>query len=155
MPQTYTTTPEHQNKSPSQSQTPQTNTTTPTIKITSPQSTTYNNPNISLSYEVENSDIQYYSLDKNENVTVFGSIILTNPSQGEHTIILYAENSNGKVEASEEITFTISLEKEKTSDFNELSFVAIGLWVSLNFGIMLKAPKILVKLKKSNVNHEN
>ena len=85
---------------------PQTDTTPPTIEIKSPRSTTYFNNNISLSYHVENSNVQYYSLDNSQNVTVFGSIILTNISEGEHSLILYAENSRGRVEASEEVNFT-------------------------------------------------
>ena len=122
--------------------TPTQDTTPPKITILSPQNITYANTSIYLEYETENSHIEYYNLDQNRNITISSSILLTNLSEGVHYLTLYAKNIDGKIEASKTVIFEI---EAKNILLNYLPFIITGLWVSFNFAIMYKSPKILIK----------
>ena len=80
----------------------------PIITINSPENTSYNTDEITLTFSVnEEPSLKYYSLDGKANVTVVDSTVLSDLSAGEHSLIMYAEDSAGNIGASEVITFTI------------------------------------------------
>jgi N-acetylneuraminic acid mutarotase len=78
----------------------------PIIQINSPGNETY--ATVSLSYTV-NRDTSWvgYSVDNMANVTLKGGIELFNLTQGEHSIILYANDSAGNMGASNKVVFSI------------------------------------------------
>jgi len=113
-----------------------------TITILSPQNITYDTNSIYLEYKAENSNIECYSLDAAENVTLSSSILLTNLSDGEHHLTIYAQNINGELEASKIVVFEI---QTKNILLSYLPVIIAGLWASFNFAIIYKSPKILIK----------
>jgi len=78
----------------------------PIIQIISPENTTYNK--VDLNFTV-NRNIQWagYSLDNHANVTVLGETSLLNLSEGEHNIILYANDSLGNMGSSGRVFFSV------------------------------------------------
>jgi hypothetical protein len=112
------------------------------ITIISPKNITYDTDSIYLEYKVENSNIECYSLDNGENVTLSSSILLTNLSDGEHHLTIYAQNINGEIEVSKIVIFEI---QNKNIVSSYLPVIIIILWSSFNFVIIYKSPKILIK----------
>ena len=78
----------------------------PIIQINSPENETYNK--VTLNFTV-NRDTEWtgYSLDNQANVTVNGETELFNLSQGEHTIIVYANDSSGNMGSSNQVFFSV------------------------------------------------
>jgi len=92
-------------------------TTPPTIIITSPENTTYNTNKISLKFTVnEEPSLKFYSLDGKANVTVVDSTLLSDLSDGGHSLIMYAEDTTGNTAASEVIIFTIVTESDQVTE---------------------------------------
>jgi hypothetical protein len=82
-------------------------TSPPTIQINSPGNETYSK--VTLSYTVDRSAAWVgYSLDKKANVTVTGETELFNLAQGEHNIILYANDSAGNMGSSNRVFFSVN-----------------------------------------------
>jgi hypothetical protein len=78
------------------------------ISIIKPENKTYADVDVILSYEINKEVISTsYSLDGLGNVTISNDIILTDLSAGKHQLILYAQDQDGNVAASETIIFTI------------------------------------------------
>ena len=79
----------------------------PIIQINSPLNETYSK--VTLSYTVDR-DASWvgYSLDDTENVTVTGETELFNLTQGEHNIILYANDSAGNMGSSNRVFFSVN-----------------------------------------------
>jgi hypothetical protein len=85
----------------------------PNILILSPETKVYNTSDVSLNFTVDEPVSQIsYSLDGQDNVTVLRNTTLTDLSEGEHNVTVYAIDSGGKVGTSETITFTIAKEPE-------------------------------------------
>jgi len=83
-------------------------TTPPTITITSPQNTTYDVADISLTFTInELTQWMAYSLDGQTNVTVSSNTTLVGLPEGIHTITVYAADTAGNTGHSDTIYFTI------------------------------------------------
>ncbi len=81
----------------------------PAVTVTSPENKTYSATSVTLSYEVsEETSWVGYSLDGEANVTIDGETTLSGLSSGVHSIIVYAEDTDGNQGASETIYFTIT-----------------------------------------------
>lgn len=81
----------------------------PIITILSPENKTYNNSSIPLNFTTTNSKpITWtgYSFDGNSNITLTGNTTLTGLSEGTHNIIVYANDSSGKIGKSN-VYFTV------------------------------------------------
>jgi len=84
-------------------------TTPPAISIASPENKTYTTTDVPLNFTVtESVSWIAYSLDGQTNVTITGDIILTGLSDGPHSLIVYANDTDGNAGASETIYFSVS-----------------------------------------------
>jgi len=89
-------------------------TTPPTISIVSPENKTYDTTDIPLTFTVDETVSWIaYSLDGQANVTITGNTTLPELSDGSHSLIVYAKDTDGNTGASEIIYFTIETEKEE------------------------------------------
>ncbi|MCZ7357786.1 MAG: DUF2341 domain-containing protein [Candidatus Methanoperedens sp.] len=88
----------------------------PLITITSPQNIEYTTSSVPLIFSIEDtSDIEWtgYSLDGAENVTISGSSLLTDLTNGNHRLIVYAMDSAGNTgSASTDFIIGSTLPKE-------------------------------------------
>ncbi|GEM_PF-3397734 len=81
----------------------------PAIFVDSPENKTYTVTSVSLSFTVsETTSWTKYSLDRQANVTVTEDVTLSDLAYGEHSITLYAEDTDGKTGKSETVYFTIA-----------------------------------------------
>jgi parallel beta-helix repeat protein len=81
----------------------------PAVFIDSPENKTYTVTSVSLKFTVsETTSWIKYSLDDQANVTVTGDVTLSDLAYGEHSITLYAEDTDGKTGTSETVYFTIA-----------------------------------------------
>jgi N-acetylneuraminic acid mutarotase len=78
----------------------------PKIQITSPENKTYSYVNVSFLVN-RGFDWMGYSLDNQANVTVKPEIKFLNLTQGEHSLVLYANDSQGNMGFSDVIFFSI------------------------------------------------
>jgi len=113
---------------------PPVDTTPPIIVVTSPENTTYNTNKISLTFTVnEEPSLKSYSLDGKANVTVVDSIVLSNLSDGEHRLIMYAKDSTGNIGASKVIIFTIATENEELTQLWIVGVIGLVAFVGFMF----------------------
>jgi len=113
-------------------------TTPPTILITSPENTTYNTNKISLKFTVnEEPSLKFYSLDGKANVTVVDSTVLYDLSDGEHHLIMYAEDSTGNTAASEVIIFTIATKSDQVTELWIVGVIWVVGFTGITFSIYL------------------
>jgi len=83
----------------------------PTIDLIYPVNATYGVTSIPLNFTVsEATDWIGYSLDGATNVTITGDTMLTDLSLGSHNIIVYANDTDGNMGASDRVYFTIAEE---------------------------------------------
>ena len=109
-------------------------TTPPTITINSPENTKYNTDEITLTFTVnEEPSLKYYSLDGKANVTVVDSTVLSDISVGEHSLIMYAEDSAGNIAASEVITFTIVTKSDQGAQLWIVGIIGIVAFTGFMF----------------------
>lgn len=89
----------------------------PTITIISPiNDTTYNNSSINLNYSVNEETMwEGYSLDGAANVTLTGNTTLANLTGGMHNVIVYANDTAGKMNSSI-VWFTVVTSESITFD---------------------------------------
>ncbi|MGD9130134.1 MAG: NosD domain-containing protein [Candidatus Bathyarchaeota archaeon] len=81
----------------------------PAIFIDSPENKTYTVTSVSLKFTVsETTSWIKYSLDDQANVTIAEDTTLSDLAYGEHSITLYAQDTDGKTGTSETIYFTIA-----------------------------------------------
>jgi N-acetylneuraminic acid mutarotase len=80
----------------------------PILQVLSPENKTYAYPDIPLFLSV-NRPVTWmeYSLDNRANVTVTGDIELFNLSEGQHNIIVYANDTFGNIVSSGNVTFSV------------------------------------------------
>jgi PKD repeat protein len=79
----------------------------PTLAITSPENTTYATTSVGLAFKPsKNVSWIGYSLDGLANVTVTGNVSMT-ISDGQHDLVIYANDTAGQMGASEKIYFTV------------------------------------------------
>jgi parallel beta-helix repeat protein len=87
-----------------------------TIYVTSPENKTYNVNSVSLIYTVSESEsVIGYSLDEQTNITISGSITLSDLSDGTHKLTVYAKDTEGH-ESSNTVYFTIAEEAETPTE---------------------------------------
>jgi hypothetical protein len=83
-------------------------TVAPEIAVVSPENKTYTFSNVSLAFAVNKpASWMGYSLDGQDNVTVYGNITLSGLANGLHTVTVYARDEFENIGASETIYFTI------------------------------------------------
>jgi uncharacterized protein YneR len=100
--------------------------TPPIITIISPRNSTYRVTSVDLNFTVnEESSWIGYSLDSQDNITIVDSIVLSDLADGEHRLIIYAEDLSGKIGTSDLIVFTISTENEIPSQLWAVAVIAI------------------------------
>jgi len=106
-------------------------TASPRITVLSLENKTYYISSVPLNFTVDelNSQIKY-SLDGQENVSISGTMTLTNLPYGEHNITVFAIDEAGNTGASETIYFTISREPEP-EPFPVLPVAAVSVAVAL------------------------
>jgi hypothetical protein len=82
----------------------------PIVTILSPENKTYGTSNVPLNFTINESVSQItYSLDGQENATNAGNATLTGLSNGEHNLIVYAQDNAGNIGASETIHFSVKV----------------------------------------------
>jgi outer membrane protein assembly factor BamB len=82
----------------------------PRIMLLSPSSQTYNDSSISSVYTVDKPvNWTGYSLDGKENITLTGNFTLTDLSNGQHNLTVYANDTFGNMGESETVTFTVAV----------------------------------------------
>jgi len=81
--------------------------TPPVVDVLSPMNQTYYGPNVSLTFSLDK-QVKWtgYSLDGDQNVTVFGNTTIAYINNGFHSLTVYAEDSFGNLGASAKMTFT-------------------------------------------------
>jgi peptide/nickel transport system substrate-binding protein len=83
----------------------------PTITISSPENKTYDETDVDLTFNIdEDTSWIGYSLDGAANETITGDKTLTDLSLGSHNVIVYANDTQGNMGASNRVYFTISEE---------------------------------------------
>jgi parallel beta-helix repeat protein len=81
----------------------------PGIVINSPENKTYTVTSVALKFTMsETTTWIKYSLDNQANVTITEDVTLSDLAYGEHSITLYAEDTDGKIGKSETVYFTIA-----------------------------------------------
>jgi len=102
-------------------------TTPPIISILSPENKTYAVEDVPLTFALnESTSWMGYSLDGQANVTVTGNRTLSGLSDGSHSLIVYAKDTDGNTGASETVRFTINT--QQTQPFlstSEMILIAI------------------------------
>ena len=100
--------------------------TPPIITIISPRNSTYRVTSVDLNFTVnEETSWIGYSLDGQDNFTIVDPIVLTDLADGEHRLIIYAEDLSGNIGTSDLIVFTISTENEIPSQLWAVAVIAI------------------------------
>jgi len=80
----------------------------PELHVLSPENTTYTNNNVSLVLSVNKPTTWIgYSLDGQTNVTVTGDAVLTGVPEGQHSMIVYVNDTFGNVVSSGAIYFSV------------------------------------------------
>ncbi len=78
----------------------------PKLEITSPENKTYSHVNLTYSIN-RDADWTGYSVDNQANVTITGGTNILGLSQGGHSIILYANDSQGNMGSSGTVYFSV------------------------------------------------
>jgi parallel beta-helix repeat protein len=82
----------------------------PSIKVLSPENKTYDTSNILLNFTVNEAAAQItYSLDGQENITITGNTTLTELTNGDYNLTIYATDEAGNVGISETIYFRVDV----------------------------------------------
>jgi hypothetical protein len=83
--------------------------TPPEVSILSPGNRAYDSSDVPLNFTVsEEASLIKYSLDGQDNSTLYGNTTFTGLPNGEHNITVYAWDAAGNVCSSETVTFTIA-----------------------------------------------
>jgi hypothetical protein len=84
-------------------------TSSPRISVLSIQNKTYDTTDVPLKFTVnEQASWMGYSLNGQDNVTIIGNTTLTELTEGEHSLTVYATDYAGNVGATETVTFTVA-----------------------------------------------
>ncbi len=79
-----------------------------TITILSVENKTYGTSCLPLTYNINGTDSWTgYSLDNQENVTASGNVTLTDLTEGNHSLVVYANDTFGNMEKSDTVFFTV------------------------------------------------
>ena len=97
--------------------------TPPTVNLLSIQNRTYNRTEIPLIFQVDtsktsNCDWLGFSLDNQANVTINGNSTLTALTEGNHSLVVYANDSYGNMGNSDTIYFSVDTTPPNISDIS-------------------------------------
>lgn len=93
----------------------------PKIKILSPINTIYATSSVPLTFTIDKATSWIgYVLDENANVTILGNTTLTDLQDGAHSVIVYANNTYGRMGASEEVCFSIDTTPPNITNVNQI-----------------------------------
>jgi len=111
----------------------------PAIFIDSPENKTYTVNSVSLKFTVSKTTSWIkYSLDNQANVTITGDVTLSDLAYGEHSITLYAEDTDGKAGKSETVYFTIAEGAEPPPpDFSPIVLIVAVIAAAVIIGVIL------------------
>jgi hypothetical protein len=130
--------------------------TPPKVVINSPENTTYNTNEISLTFMVNEEPTQkFYSLDGNTNITVVQSTAISNLTTGKHTLTMYAQDSTGNIGASQQVTFTITNNNGDGQLWTVGVIVIIPALIGLMFSIYIAHDLIENRRKQTKKNMPN
>jgi len=102
-------------------------TSPPSISLLSPQNQTYDTATLLLNFTIsETASWMGYSLDGQENVSITGSITLTDWAYGPHSITVYANDTYGNMAASETIHFSVPQPFPITLTATAIAIIASG-----------------------------
>jgi micrococcal nuclease len=94
--------------SPKEKPPPPSDSTPPSIFVLSPKNKTYAENNVPLTFTLgESTSWIGYSLDGQPNVTITGHTVLSELTNGLHSLIVYAKDKAGNIGSSEIVHFTI------------------------------------------------
>ncbi len=122
----------------------------PVIAVLS-ETRSYNVSAVPLEFSVDkNVSWLGYSLDGKENVTVTGNFTLTDLQNGLHSLIIYANDTNGNMGVSQTFSFTVAAPKLESDAFPMVPFVVISVVVAVV--VAVAAVVYLEKRKSPNVH---
>jgi parallel beta-helix repeat protein len=100
----------------------------PKVSLLSPANGTYNETSVPLVFSVDKQvNWTAYSLDGQQNVTITGNCTIANITNGFHSVTVYANDTFGKIGASENITFTIAVTPlERSEPFPTATIAAVA-----------------------------
>jgi parallel beta-helix repeat protein len=100
----------------------------PKVSLLSPANGTYNETSVPLVFSVDKQvNWTAYSLDGQQNVTITGNCTIANITNGFHSVTVYANDTFGKIGASENITFTIAVAPlERSEPFPTATIAAVA-----------------------------
>jgi hypothetical protein len=99
------------------------------VNILSPLSQTYEEMSIPLNFTVSRANnIVTYSLDRKDNVTLYGNTTLTGLSNGIHTATVYASDTFGY---SDSQTVTFRVEPITTAESGSITWLGVAFAVSI------------------------
>jgi hypothetical protein len=105
-------------------------TTPPSITNVSPKNKTYLLSDIPLSFSIDETASQTsYSLDDQANVTISGNTTLAGLTEGNHTIVIYANDSMGNMGKSDSMNFAVVRELQPQPEAFPILLVAVSVAV--------------------------
>jgi nitrous oxidase accessory protein len=118
----------------------------PVIAILSPENTTYNNTEVSLTFTINKPTSKIlYILDNNDSAAITGNTTLTGLTSGNHSVVIYATDSAGNEAVPKTASFTVDAPVDKTvSLFPIAAVVALAVVVTV-VGVLLVRWRGLVK----------
>jgi hypothetical protein len=101
--------------------------TAPTVLVLSPENKNYTTSSILLNFTLNEPASQIkYSLDGSENATIAENITLTELSNGNHNVTIYATDVAGNVGVSETISFIVAVPEQFPTTLVGVSVVTIA-----------------------------
>jgi len=113
-------------------------TTPPTITILSPENKTYATNDVALNLTI-NEPISWIgcSLDNQDNVTISGNITMVELPQGVHMVTVYANDTAGNTGASENLHFSIEVDRDMTAVLSPELIIAVIVTIALGVSVLV------------------
>lgn len=116
--------------------------TKPKVTILSPQNLIYNASSITLNFTVDKpTTLLWYSLDGKENATILGNTTLTSLPDGQHHIVVWANDTYGNMASSQTITFSVKTPTIDTVQAVTITGIATCVTVAAGAGYLIKIKK--------------
>jgi len=107
----------------------------PKISVLSPESKTYNSSAIQLNYTIsEKASVIKYSLDAQDNLTLYENTNLTGLPNGMHNLTIYAWDLTGNLGSSETTYFNVQLPEPEPEPFLVVPIAAASAAVAVAAG---------------------
>jgi hypothetical protein len=114
--------------------------TPPEVSILFPLNRTYDLSDIQLNFTVsDKASLVKYSLDGQDNSTLYGNTTLMGLPNGEHNLTVYAWDNAGNIASSETITFTVDTPETFPTTF--VSAVSVASVATVGAGLLLYRKK--------------